>query len=181
IQAMMAAWTRIVACGTALSVDSKAPREELDWSLLDGVTRGALRYSDQITGAEYLASVNAVHGFGRLMARWFLDFDMLVSPTLAAPPIEVGKLAPTNEDFADYRMGPGGVFDYSPFTAAFNASGQPAVSLPLHWSADELPIGIHIAGRFGEDLALTSLAGQIERAAPWRDKQMEVIRSGPRD
>ncbi|MEM1277472.1 MAG: amidase [Pseudomonadota bacterium] len=181
IQAMMAAWTRIVACGTALSVDSKAPREELDWSLLDGVTRGALRYSDQITGAEYLASVNAVHGFGRRMARWFLDFDMLVSPTLAAPPIEVGKLAPTNEDFADYRMGPGGVFDYSPFTAAFNASGQPAVSLPLHWSADDLPIGVHIAGRFGEDLALTSLAGQIERAAPWRDKQMEVIRSGPRD
>lgn len=180
IQAMMAAWTRIVACGTALSVDSRGPREGLDWAMLDGVTRGAMRYSDGLTGADYLASVNAVHAFGRRMARWFLDFDMLVSPTLAAPPIEVGKLAPTNEDFVDYRMGPGGVFDYSPFTAAFNASGQPAISLPLHWNAVDLPIGIHIAARFGEDLALTSLAGQIERAAPWREKQMEVIRSGPR-
>ncbi|MBY8977515.1 amidase [Rhodobacteraceae bacterium NNCM2] len=180
IHAMMNAWTRIVACGTALSVDSKGPREALDWSLLDGVTRGAVRYADTVSGADYLASLNAIHAFGRRMERWFQDFDMLVTPTLAEPPMKVGRLKPTNEDFADYRMGPGGVFDYSPYTAAFNASGQPAVSLPLHWNAEDLPIGIHIATRFGDDERLMSLSAQIENAAPWAAKQAEVIASGPR-
>lgn len=180
IGAMMHAWTKIVACGTALSVDSKVPRDALDWSMIDGVTRGAIRYSDDISGAEYLSSLNAIHAFGRRMERWFLGFDMLVTPTLAEPPMPVGRLKPTNEDFADYRMGPGGVFDYSPYTAAFNASGQPAISLPLHWSGDDLPIGVHIAAKFGDDERLMTLSAQLEQAAPWASKQAEVIASGPR-
>ncbi|MEM7177922.1 MAG: amidase [Pseudomonadota bacterium] len=181
VPAMMAAWTKVVACGTALSVDSKCPRDALDLTLLDGVTRGALRYADTVSGAAYLASINQIHAFGRRMERWFQSFDMLVTPTLAEPPMKVGRLKPDNEDFVAYRMGPCGVFDYSPYTAAFNASGQPAISLPLHWSAQDLPIGIHIAARFGDDERLIALSGQLERAAPWVAKQAEVIASGPRD
>ena len=78
-----------------------------------------------------------------------------------------------------YRNGPGSVFEYSPFTAIFNASGQPAVSLPLHWSEDNLPVGMHFAAPFGADAMLMSLCGQIERAAPWWDKQQEVVDNGP--
>ena len=66
----------------------------------------------------------------------------------------------------DYRLGPGRVFAYSPFTAAFNASGQPAASLPLHWTADGLPVGIHLAAAFGEDELLMSLSARIEEARP---------------
>lgn len=180
VTAMMAAWTKIVACGTALSVDAKTPRDRLDRDLLDGVTRGALRYADTVSGEAYLAAVNAIHAFGRRMALWLQAFDILLTPTLAEPPAEIGRFKPVNEDFVDYRMGAGGVFDYSPFTAAFNASGQPAVSLPLHWSTSDLPIGVQLAAPFGEDERLMALAAQLEAAAPWAAKQKEVIASGPR-
>lgn len=180
VEAMMMAWTRIVACGTALTVQSKLAGAPLDPALIEGVTRGALAYAETISGAEYLASVNEVHAFGRRMARVFLDCDVLVTPTLATPPAVVGQLKPDNEDFVDYRNGPGGVFEYSPFTAIFNASGQPAVSLPLHWSADDLPVGVHLAMAFDDDERLMSLCGQIERAAPWWDKQQSLVEGGVR-
>ncbi len=76
----------------------------------------------------------------------------------------------------DYRNGPNGVFAYSPYTAAFNASGQPAISLPLHWTADHLPVGVHFAGAYGNDEMLISLAAQCEEAMPWHDRQVELIR-----
>ena len=56
------------------------------------------------------------------------------------------------------------------FTATFDATGQPAISLPLHWSAEGLPVGIQLAGRFGEDATLLALAAQLEQAAPWFDR-----------
>jgi amidase/6-aminohexanoate-cyclic-dimer hydrolase len=64
-------------------------------------------------------------------------------------------------------MGPEGVFAYSPYTAAFNATGQPAVSLPLFWNDAGLPIGVHLAAPFGDDTRLMSLCAEIERARPW--------------
>lgn len=172
---MMTAWTTTVACGTALSVHAKAPPSTLDESQIEGVTRGALRLAERFSGADYLDAVNKVHAFGRQMARQFLDFDVLLTSTLAEPPARIGRFKPDNEDFLDYRMGPNGVFAYSPYTAAFNASGQPAISLPLHWTQEDLPVGLHFAAAFGNDLLLMSLAGQLERAAPWREKQQEVI------
>ncbi|TDK42141.1 amidase [Antarcticimicrobium luteum] len=180
VEAMMLAWTRIVACGTALSVEKVLKGRPLDPEMVDGVTRGAIAYAREISGADYLDAVGEVHAFGRRMAHVFLDCDVLLTPTLATPPARVGQLAPVNEDFVAYRNGPGGVFEYSPFTAIFNASGQPAVSLPLHWSAEDLPVGVHLAMAFGEDERLISLCGQIERAAPWTDKQLSLILGGIR-
>lgn len=176
IEKMMLAWVKIVACGTALSVHAKSKNPAVYNDLLDGVTRGAVRYAEGVSGADYLASVNAVHAFGREMARAFLDFDILLTSTLGEPPAKIGRFKPDNEDFEDYRMGPGGVFDYSPYTAAFNASGQPAVSLPLHWTGDRLPIGLHLAAAFGEDEKLMSLSAQLEEAAPWAETQLSLIR-----
>lgn len=178
VEAMMLAWTRIVACGTALSVRTALKGAPLDPAMIEGVTRGALAHADKISGAQYLASVNAIHAFGRRMARVFLDCDVLVTPTLAAPPIQVGLMKPDNQDFVDYRNGPGGVFEYSPYTAIFNASGQPAASLPLHWSADGLPVGVHLAMGFGADEALMSLCAQIETAAPWAATQQSLLDQG---
>ena len=70
----------------------------------------------------------------------------------------------------DYRTGPEGVFDYSPFCAAFNASGQPAASIPLIW-AGGLPVGVHIALPFGADAELLSLCAELEAARPWFDRR----------
>ncbi|SFU21956.1 amidase [Sedimentitalea nanhaiensis] len=175
VESMMVAWTQIVACGTALSVRHVLNGRPLDPTLLDGVTRGAIAYADRLSGSDYLGALNAIHAFGRRMAHLFTTCDVLVTPTLARPPAPVGQLAPTNEDFLDYRTGPGGVFDYSPFTAVFNASGQPAVSLPLHWSATGLPVGVHLAMPFGADETLMALAAQIEIAAPWFARQQRLI------
>ncbi|MDQ2088585.1 amidase [Marimonas arenosa] len=178
VPAMMQAWTKIVACGTAGRVAKILGDTRLTEDMVDGVTFGAVEYAKGVSGADYLAALGEIHAFGRRMAHAFDDCDILLSPTLAQPPCEIGYLKPDNADFLDYRNGPGGVFDYSPFTAIFNASGQPAVSLPLHWSAEGLPVGIHFAAPFGLDAELMSLCGQIERAAPWHEKQMEVIRRG---
>lgn len=175
VEGMMVAWTKIVACGTALSVRKVMKGAAPDPALLDGVTRGAIAYADDISGSDYLDAIQEVHAFGRRMAYFLNDFDVLVSPTLATPPAPVGRFKPDNEDFLAYRTGPGGVFDYSPFTAVFNASGQPAVSLPLHWSADNLPVGVHLAMPFGADEALIALCAQIETAAPWWNKQQELV------
>ena len=173
ITAMMTAWTTIVACGTALTVRAKS--DAPDPALIEGVTAGALELAATKSGADYLAAVNAIHAFGRRMAAWFRSFDILVTPTLAEPPAEIGRLTPVDRDFVDYRMGPGGVFDHSPFCAAFNASGQPAVSLPLHWSAEGLPVGVHLAARFGDDETLMALAAELETAAPWAATQISLI------
>ncbi|MDX2484283.1 MAG: amidase [Pseudodonghicola sp.] len=180
VEAMMMAWTGIVACGTALSVKGVLKGRPLAPDMVDGVTYAAVEYARGISGADYLAAVGAVHAFGRRMAHVFLDCDVLLTPTLATPPAPVGKYKPDFEDFVAYRNGPGSVFDYSPFTAIFNASGQPAVTLPLYWSADDLPVGVHLATAFGEDERLMSLSGQIERAAPWAAKQLSLIEGGPR-
>ena len=178
VEAMMIAWTRIVACGSALTVRGALNGAALDPSLVEGITRGAITLAETVSGADYLAAVNEIHAFGRRMERAFLDFDVLVTPTLAEPPIEIGRLKPDNEDFLDYRTGPGGVFEYSPYTAAFNASGQPAVSLPMHWNTADLPIGVHLAASFGEDEMLMALSAQLNDAAPWRDKQHALIERG---
>ncbi|GIX12792.1 MAG: 6-aminohexanoate-cyclic-dimer hydrolase [Paracoccaceae bacterium] len=170
IRGMMSAWTRIVACGTALTVRRLLRGRPLADDDIEPVARAAVELAAGIPGADYLAAIDRIHAFGRAMARFFRDHDILLSPTLAEPPCLIGRFAHANwrwRDFVDYREGPEGIFAYSPFTAAFNASGQPAVSLPLHRTAGGLPVGVHLAARFGEDRLLMALCGEIERAAPW--------------
>lgn len=166
---MMAAWTKIVACGTALSVESalRARGRALEPDELEGVSRSAIAYARGISGSDYLAAVGRIHAYGRQMAAFFERWDMLLTSTLAEPPAMIGRFDHRSDDYLDYRLGPGRVFAYSPFTAAFNASGQPAASLPLHWTADGLPVGIHLAAAFGRDELLMSLSAQLEEARPW--------------
>ena len=94
---------------------------------------------------------------------------MLLSATLAEPPARVGRFSHDREDYENYRIGPGGIFEYSPFCGAFNASGQPAANLPLHWTPDGLPVGVHLAAPFGEDAALIALCAELEQAQPWSE------------
>ena len=167
--AMIRAWTKIVACGTALAVRQVLARKGRDLRPddLEGVARGALAYAAGIDGATYLEAVETVHAYGRRMAAAMADVDVLLSATLAEPPARIGRFAHDTEDFEAFRIGPDGVFAYSPFCAAFNASGQPAVSVPLHWNADGLPIGVHLAAAYGADETLIALCAQLEGARPW--------------
>ncbi len=171
VGAMMRAWTDIVGIGTALSIRSeigdRPPREDE----VEGVGRGAWAHAQGLHPTRYLQAVGEIHAFGRRMAAAFGGIDILLSATLAEPPAKVGRFAHDTTDYLGYRMGPQGIFAYSPFCAVFNASGQPAASLPLGWSSRGLPIGVHLAAAFGEDELLIALCAEVERAAPWGAKR----------
>ena len=177
---MMRAWTDIVGIGTALSIRSKlgdrAPRPDE----VEGVGRGAWAHAQKLHPTRYLQAVGEIHSFGRQMAGFFEPEsgggpDILLSATLAEPPAKVGRFSHDTEDYAGYRIGPEGIFAYSPFCAVFNASGQPAASLPLGWSSDGLPIGIHLAAAFGADELLVALCAEVERAVPWAGKRAPIL------
>lgn len=168
-EGMMHAWTRIVACGTDLGIQKTvaARGRPLQPDEIEGVSRGAMAYAATLSGADYLDAVGRIHAYGRQLAGFFDPWDVLLTATLAEPPAHVGRFAHSTEDYVAFRTGPQGVFAYSPFCAAFNASGQPAASVPLYWSADGLPIGIHLAAPAGTDDILMSLCAELETAQPW--------------
>lgn len=168
VPAMMRAWTDIVAVGTALGISHALRGRPLSDDLVEGVGRGAVAHAETLHPTRYLEAVGEIHAFGREMAGFFdKGPDILLSATLAEPPATVGRFSHATEDYVAYRTGPEGIFAYSPFCAVFNASGQPAASLPLGWSRGGLPIGIHLAAAFGRDETLIALCAEVERAAPW--------------
>lgn len=176
IAGMMRAWTDIVAVGTALSIRSRLQGAALPADQLEGVARGALRHAEALSPLRYLQAIEEIHDFGRAMAAFFAaadgpadgpGYDILLSATLAEPPARIGRFSHDTEDYLGFRLGPEGCFDYSPFAAVFNASGQPAASVPLGWSKSGLPIGVHLAAAFGEDELLIALCAELEAAAPW--------------
>jgi amidase/6-aminohexanoate-cyclic-dimer hydrolase len=143
---------------------------------IEGISRGAMAYASQFSGADYLAAVGKIHSYGREMARFFDgSYDVLLTATLAEPPARVGRFGHDREDYEEYRIGPDGIFAYSPFCGAFNASGQPAASVPLHWTSEGLPVGVHLATPFAEDETLIALCAELESARPWFDRRPPLL------
>lgn len=165
---MMRAWTDIVGVGTALSIRKALKGRALTADLVEGVGRGAVAHAETLHPTRYLEAVGEIHAFGREMAAAFTGHDIILSATLAEPPARIGRFAHDTEDYVGYRTGPGGIFAYSPFCAVFNASGQPAVSVPLGQSVAGLPIGIHLAAPFGADEELLALCAELEKSGAFR-------------
>lgn len=172
---MMRAWTDIVAVGTALSVRGGLHGRPLTDDLVEGVGRGAVAHAESLSPLRYLEAVGEIHAFGRQMAHAFDACDVILSATLAEPAAKVGRFAHTTTDYLNYRVGPQGIFAYSPFCAIFNASGQPAASLPLAMSSDGLPIGIHLATPYGADEELIALCAELELAQPWAALRPKLV------
>jgi amidase len=116
-----------------------------------------------VPAADYIASVNWVHAWSRRLQAWWDDFDVLVSPVIAIPPPPIGWLS-------DPELGTERLTSILQFTAQFNVSGQPAMSLPLHWSENDLPVGVQFVGPIDDEALLIRLAAQLETAAPWADR-----------
>jgi amidase/6-aminohexanoate-cyclic-dimer hydrolase len=171
IEPFMRAWTNIVACGTQLTVETRAAAigRAATQDDIERVTCLAMEHGRGVSGAQYLASVETVHSTGRAMARFLQPFDMLLTATLGEPPAALGRFATDRPDgwdsFLEYRLEH--VLPYSPFTALANGTGQPAVSLPLWWNDAGLPVGTHLMGRAGDDHVLLQLSAQFEEADPW--------------
>jgi amidase/6-aminohexanoate-cyclic-dimer hydrolase len=120
-----------------------------------------------------VAALARIHAYGRAMAAVFERIDVLLSPVMAEPPAEIGRFAHRTEDYLAYRLDM--VWPYSPFCAAFNASGQPAASLPLHWTAEGLPVGVQVAAAAGEDETLIALCREVEMARPWFHRRPPML------
>ena len=124
----------------------------------------------------YAKAINYIHATGRLMDSFFDSYDLILSPTLLQPPVPLGFLDTNSEDGETYAER---FRSFWGFTSLYNATGEPAISLPLHWSADGLPVGVQLAGSFGNEALLLQVAAQIERAVDGFNRRPEL--SSPSD
>ncbi len=144
----------------------------LEPSDLDPINAINVEMGRAVTGAQYLAATETAQRWSRQVASWWADGnDILVTPTMPEPPARLGELAPDVDDVMAVlpRMG-----TYAMFTSLFNITGQPAISLPLHWTADGLPVGVQLVAAYGREDLLIRLASQLEQAHPWADRHPPV-------
>jgi amidase len=122
-----------------------------------------------ILGRRYVAAADWLQGWARRMAAWWGDgHDLLVTPTIAEPPPSLGDLGgPGGDPAARWQRH----LDVIPFTPAFNVTGQPAISLPLHWTSDGLPVGVHLVAAYPREDVLIRVAAQLEQAQPWASRR----------
>jgi amidase len=172
-QLMMHSFTAVWSALAAWSVDStayatgQAPGHEQ----FEPLTWAVAERARQQSASAYLMAVSALQRVSRQVARLFVDYDVLLTPTLAQPPLLLGSFdaPPDNPWQALVRAG-----EFVPFTPLCNITGQPAMSVPLYWNNDGLPIGSHFIGRFGEEATLFRLAAQLEAARPWAHRRPSV-------
>ena len=139
---------------------------------IETVTQMFVHIGKGTSATQLIAANDAFQHAAIVLARFMDTYDVILSPVFARPPIELGKIDLSPSDMAAWTAN---VLGYSPFTALYNQTGQPAMSVPLGWSSGGLPIGMMFAGRYGEEALLYSLAGQLERAAPWAGKRPDVV------
>lgn len=140
---------------------------------LEPRTRILLAEKGDISAVQYVRAIEGIHALGRQMANFMQDYDLILTPTLTREPPLIGTLDIT-DDQAGMEALTERYHSYSPFTAIFNATGQPAMSVPLYWTEEQLPIGAHFVGRFGEEQTLLALAAQLEREQPWAHRRPPV-------
>jgi amidase len=162
----------IISANTALGAQQRAQQlgctiDELDME--DG-TRFAVAMGNEVSATQYIAAIQANQSASRAMGYFHQQYDLLLGPTLSRPPVEVGYIsdAPA-EEYADR------LFGFMGDCGLFNQTGQPSISLPLHWTADNLPLGMMFTAAYGDEVLLIQLAGQLEEAQPWWDKRPPLV------
>jgi len=149
-----------MATGNTLTPDQFEP---LTWALIE-MGRG-------FSASDYLMAVTGLQGVTRDLARQTAGYDLWLTPTLAEPPVPLGTFEspPDNPLYGIVRAA-----GFLPFTPICNITGQPAMSVPLYWNEEGLPIGVHFIAEFGDEATLFRLAAQLEEARPWRERRPPV-------
>ncbi len=172
-EAVKLAWLTISAVSIARGTRNLAKARGIadPLALLEPVNAEWVRMGETISGMDYLGAIDALHQSSRAMGRFFSDYDIYLSPTTA-------EVAPKLGHLAGAGVGVEAFFDrfwaHAPLTAVFNASGCPAMSVPLHWTEAGIPVGVHFGAAFGAEALLFSLAGQLETASPWADRRPNI-------
>ena len=161
--------TTILAVSLAMEIPAAAAASgrEVGPDTVEACQRSLLLRGTEVAGTELAACLEYRNRLGRRLGQFLEKYDLLLTPTLAAEPLELGEL---NSDMADLDEYLDKMWRYCPFTPLANAAGTPAMSVPLSWSASGLPIGAMFTGRYADEATLFSLAGQLERARPWADR-----------
>lgn len=158
------------------------------------VTTWALNLlGSRISAGEFVAAEHSLRRAARQVGIFFESIDVLLTPTVAEPPFRTGKLQPPPGEKRMLRVlgrlnagrtlrmlgalekAAEQIFDFIPYTALFNVTGQPAMSVPLYWNSQNLPVGIQIVGRYADESTLFNLAAQLEQARPWRDRHPPIF------
>lgn len=142
-----------------------------DRDLVEPLTWALHEMSDQQGATDYLMAVQTLQRASRQVARFFLNYDVLLTPTVAEPPLPLGTFdsPPDNPLAGIYRA-----MEFVGITPLCNITGQPAMSVPLFWNDNNLPLGSHFIGRFGDEATLFRLAAQLEEARPWAGRRPPV-------
>jgi amidase len=137
---------------------------------LEAVTLACYEDGERYSAMDLIDAMAYGNVVARTVGQFFEGIDVLVSPTVARPPVPLGEIDQDRAGLSamDWTRQ---VFSYCPFTLLFNTTGQPAISLPLHWTADGLPVGVQFAARLGEEATLLRLATQLESTKPWNQRR----------
>ena len=151
---------------------AKMVGRQLDPEQFERITWAMMTRAEAYSATDYVQLLNGLHSISREICRFFEDYDVLLTPTLAQPPVPLGHLDMMMDDLDAYVHR---LWGFASFTYQFNVSGQPAMSVPLFWNDDNLPIGVQFVGGYGDEATLFQLAGQLERASPWHDRYPPVF------
>ncbi len=137
---------------------------------VEPITWAAIERGRSISGIGHAADIEALRQFARGLVGHLLPFDAVLTPALTQPPRPLGHWDMTMTDYDAYNA----LWSDAVFMFPFNLSGLPAMSLPMHWTPDGLPVGVQLAGRAGDEAMLLRLATQLEAAQPWIDRKPEI-------
>jgi amidase len=156
--------------GHAIAYWERELGKKIEQGDLEPITWGTYQAGLRRTGADYLVAVEKLQRFSRKVALWYEGghYDMLLSPTMPLPPTPLGAFRFKAEDPTSWLAVTNA---FVAFTRIQNITGQPAMSVPLHWNKDDVPIGVQFAGRYGAEGTLFRLAAQLEQARPWAGRR----------
>ncbi|MFN8194669.1 MAG: amidase [Nocardioidaceae bacterium] len=152
-------------CWAVLTALSVVPPDQEP--LLRPLTRWLTARGRAVSGPEFGLAIGEMRRLAAGALAALAPYDAVLTPTLAQPPLPVGALRDDADPEADFEAQKA----FTPWTSAWNVTGMPAVSLPLHWTADGLPVGVMLAARPAEEPLLLALAAQVEQARPWADRR----------
>ncbi|MFT3871219.1 MAG: amidase [Nocardioides sp.] len=162
--------------------EAAVPVFETCWAVLTGLTvlppgaseeqlRPLTRWLTErgraVSGPQFGLALGEIRRVAAAALAALAPYDAVLTPTLAQPPLPVGALRNDADPMADFEAQKA----FTPWTSAWNVTGMPAVSLPLHWTPEGLPVGIMLAARPAEEALLLSLSAQVEAAHPWADRR----------
>ena len=167
--ALRPAFSLIVQAHTAAMLDRFAELlgKKVTPDAVEPATWGWAEPGWKASAAELANTKSIINAGTRTVAEFLTQYDVMLTPTLGTPPPKLGHLDTVNLTADVFRKR---LFDFIPFTWLHNLTGLPAMSLPLYWNAEGLPIGVQVAGRYGDEATLYRLAGQLEQARPWRGR-----------